>query len=430
MMQVAQKYTLNYFDPEYNSNKVWIGIAYTDGQFETRFGRVRDGANLASKAKKLSSASAALAMLEQKRNEKLRKGYRETATVTDGETIAQTASQVDLKSVAVSEIEGASDPTTRELVEYLAAVNIHNICAQTSLRYNAANATFSTPLGVLTSEAVKTARSLLSDISGCNDSSFNYGQRRERAVRDYFQLVPRDFGTKVPRASELLSTSKQIQSESAILDALEAALSNVKIESGARVFECRLEKVPGSTQEGRAEFRRINELYRATKNANHSQVASLQLKRIYRVEMPAMKSAFELKSAKLGNLREDLWHGTRSSNLLSILKNGLIIPPSSAGHCTGRMFGNGIYSSLQSSKALNYATDFWNRSGSSNQRTFMFLCAAALGKTYKPTRSFSSQPPAGFDSAWIEAGTANVLNHECVVYDTAQFNLKYLCEFA
>jgi poly [ADP-ribose] polymerase len=176
--------------------------------------------------------------------------------------------------------------------------------------------------------------------------------------------------------------------------------------------------------------RQINALYRATRNANHQQVSGLQLKRIYRVEMPQMKTAFEAKAAKIANVREDLWHGTRSSNLLSILKNGLIIPPSSAGHCTGRMFGNGIYSSLQSSKALNYATDFWNRSGGSNQRTFMFLCAAALGKTYKPKSSFSSRPPAGFDSAWIEAGSAGVMNHECVVYDTAQFNLQYLCEFA
>ncbi|MDQ4119842.1 MAG: WGR domain-containing protein [Acidobacteriota bacterium] len=429
--QIAQKYTLNFFDPEYNSNKVWIGIAYTDGKFETRFGRVRDGANLASKAKKFSNQSAAVMELERKRNEKLRKGYRETATVADGETVVKTASQIDLKTVAVNEIEGASaDPVTRELVEYLAGVNIHNICAQTSLRYNAANATFSTPLGVLTDAAVKQARQLLKEISDCNDSKLNYRNRRESAVRDYFQLVPKDFGTRVPSSAELLSTPKQIQSESAILDALEAALGSVKIESGARVFECRLEKIPASTEEGRAEFRRINALYRSTKNANHQQVASLQLKRIYRVEMPQMKTAFEATSAKLGNLREDLWHGTRSSNLLSILKNGLIIPPSNAGHCTGRMFGNGIYSSLQSSKALNYATDFWNRSGSSNQRTFMFLCAAALGKTYKPKSSFSSQPPDGFDSAWIEAGTANVLNHECVVYDTAQFNLKYLCEFA
>jgi poly [ADP-ribose] polymerase len=93
------------------------------------------------------------------------------------------------------------------------------------------------------------------------------------------------------------------------------------------------------------------------------------------------------------------------------------------------MFGNGIYTSLQSTKALNYATDFWNRSGQSNQRTFMFLCEVALGKTYKPRVFKSSFPAKNTDSTWVEPGKSGVLNHECIVYDTSQINLKYLAEF-
>jgi len=50
---------MNYFDPGENSNKVWIGIAYSDGRFETRFGRVRDEANLVSKEKKFPSQTVA-----------------------------------------------------------------------------------------------------------------------------------------------------------------------------------------------------------------------------------------------------------------------------------------------------------------------------------------------------------------------------------
>ncbi len=142
-----------------------------------------------------------------------------------------------------------------------------------------------------------------------------------------------------------------------------------------------------------------------------------------------MKANFDKIAQTIGNVRADLWHGTKSSNLLSILKNGLMIPKASAGHCTGRMFGDGIYTSLQSTKALNYATDFWNKSGKSNQRTFMFLCEVALGKTYNPKRSGESLPKAGTNSSWVEAGTAGVMNHESIVYDLAQINLKYLCEF-
>jgi len=107
----------------------------------------------------------------------------------------------------------------------------------------------------------------------------------------------------------------------------------------------------------------------------------------------------------------------------------LIIPKSSDAHCTGRMFGDGIYTSLQSSKALNYATNFWNKSGKANQRTFMFLTEVALGKMSEPKNRTGSFPKRGTNSTWVEAGTCGVMNHEAIVYDTAQINLKYLCEF-
>ena len=36
---------------------------------------------------------------------------------------------------------------------------------------------------------------------------------------------------------------------------------------------------------------------------------------------------------------------------------------------------------------------------------------------------------AGTNSTWVEAGSCGVMNHEAIVYDTKQINLKYLCEF-
>ena len=143
-----------------------------------------------------------------------------------------------------------------------------------------------------------------------------------------------------------------------------------------------------------------------------------------------MRTAFEQKAAVIGNVRDDLWHGTKASNLLSILKSGLFIPPKSAAQVTGRMFGDGLYFSLQSTKSLNYATNFWNGSGATQQRTFMFLCEAALGKMHKPRSSSESFPHHGTDSTWVEAGSAGVMNHEAIVYQTSQLNLKYLVEFS
>jgi poly [ADP-ribose] polymerase 2/3/4 len=412
-------YTLNYFDPTLNSNKVWIGKALADGTFQTEYGRVREGSKLAQSIKKFESMARAIHELEKKKTEKLRKGYRETATLEEGKVVLS-SSLPNLKEVATSQIEGCEDPTTRSLIEYLAQVNIHNICAATQITYQASSGTFRTPLGVLSPSAIAQARQLLKAIG-------NRAGDHSQLVRDYFQLVPHDFGMRVPPTYLLLTSDSDIQKEEAILDALEAVLQPHSSQAD-KVFECRLDKVPSTTEEGRATFRRIKKLFESTLNTHHS-TSQLKPVRVYEVDIPSMRSAFEQKANKIGNIRRDLWHGTKASNLLSILKSGLFIPPTSAAQVTGRMFGDGLYFSIQSTKALNYATNFWNQSGNSNQRTFMFLCEVALGRTYKPRSSDESFPHPKTDSTWVEAGTAGVLNHECIVYETAQLNLKYLVEF-
>lgn len=423
---------MNYFDTAENSNKVWIGLAYENGLFETKFGRVRDGGKLAVSQKQFSSPWAALAELEKKHGEKLRKGYRDTS-VLDGlemETFHSNVNPADLSRIAVEQITGADDSITAELIKYLVGVNIHAITHSTSIKYNAANATFSTPLGVLTPNAVAEARNLLVQIESANSQGLT-SQTRTRLICDYYRLVPADFGMRLPPVGELLHTTDKIAGQIAILDSLEATL-NIDAPSQAnteKLFKTKLTKIPHDTDEGKRKFREIRSLYEKTRNSSHT-TSGLKLARIYEVEIETMKTNFDGAAQKLGNVRADLWHGTKSSNLLSILKNGLIIPRGNASHCTGRMFGDGIYTSLQSTKALNYATDYWNKSGTRGQRTFMFLCEVALGKTYNPKYSGESLPKIGTDSTWVDAGTARVINHECVAYDAAQINLRYLCEFS
>jgi poly [ADP-ribose] polymerase 2/3/4 len=431
---ITKQYTLNYFDPAENSNKVWTGIAYDTGLFETQFGRVRDGKNLAKKQKQFRSKVEAEHELDKKRREKLRKGYKDTVVLDNHvETTIKKDKQDELSRLATEQIGGAAeDSVTAELIKYLVEVNIHHITHATNIKYNAKNATFSTPLGILTPEAIGEARDFLNEIKTFNDAEEADDSARAKRVRDYFQLVPKDFGMKIPPVSELLATDEQIEEQVSILEALESAITiDTPQTSHKKFFQCRLIKIPHYTDEGRKLFREVRGLYEKTRNAKyHPGVAKLKLTRLYEVEIESMKANFEATAKKIGNVQQDLWHGTKASNLLSILKNGLIIPPANASHCTGRMFGNGIYTSLQSTKALNYATNYWNQSGQADQRTFMFLCEAALGKTYKPTIfSNKTYPASGTDSTWVKPGIAGVINHECIVYDPAQINLKYLAEF-
>jgi poly [ADP-ribose] polymerase len=123
---------------------------------------------------------------------------------------------------------------------------------------------------------------------------------------------------------------------------------------------------------------------------------------------------------------QELWHGTKKSNIISIFKNGFVIPPQNAKHCTGRMFGTGIYLSDQSTKALNYSYGWW--SGSRDKNCYMFLCDVMMGREYIPSGSCSSRP-FGYDSIFAKAGKSGVINNEMIV-PLGQVNPKYLVEFS
>lgn len=68
-----------------------------------------------------------------------------------------------------------------------------------------------------------------------------------------------------------------------------------------------------------------------------------------------------------------LWHGSRLTNFVGILSQGLRIAPPEAP-VTGYMFGKGVYFADMSSKSANYC--FTN---SENNIGLLILCEVALG---------------------------------------------------
>ena len=76
-----------------------------------------------------------------------------------------------------------------------------------------------------------------------------------------------------------------------------------------------------------------------------------------------------------------LWHGSRLTNYVGILQQGLRIAPPEAP-VTGYMFGKGVYFADMVSKSANYCfTDKSNSTG------LLLLCEVALGDTNDKTQS-------------------------------------------
>ncbi|MEM8677525.1 MAG: WGR domain-containing protein [Cyanobacteria bacterium P01_G01_bin.67] len=419
MSSTLDSCTLIYVEVDENSNKVWRGSLINDGTFLAEWGRV--GNTLQSKRHYFGSVALARNKYERTKRQKLRKGYTKAQVVDLGIRQTSVITAEELEAIASKQIQHGRDPRSKELIRYLVKSNIHQITDQTDIIYDAATGGFSTPLGVIVPSAIAEARKYLIQIA---TTSKNNSYKIRYLLSKYLRLIPQALGNKLD-VSEFCD-SQEIQRQYEILNALEAA---VTVDNPSQqVFDCKIKRVPGSTTEGKKIFRQINQLYQSTINQNHL-AARYKLRRVYELDIPSMQEAFAAKAQKIGNVKQH-WHGTKASNLLSILQQGLIIPPADATQCTGRMFGNGIYGSEQSTKALNYATNYWNPSGDSETRVFMLLCDFSMGKEYHAKTPNHRFPLKGYDSTYVAPGAANTINQESIVYSTEQVNIKYLCEFS
>jgi len=428
---------LIYVDVDANSNKYWVGYCLANGEFYCEYGRVQDAKGdcrhdyYTTKDLKGKSNEA---HLTQKIKEKARKGYVEqkVAAVLGApaiKTSSKTVNNSELKRRAADEIKGDSE--TKKLVTWLAEVNIHNITSSTNIAYNASTGSFTTPLGTLvTDSGLVEARDVLSSLTPFVTKSDWENSRYKRMLGDYLQLIPQDVGRNRGWHETLLAATDSLQQQNDIIDALEAALTTsaksvdgTKAKKQDTVFNVALDVIKDSKI-----LSAIKKKYSSDKG-NHYDVKDYKVKGAWGVEISTVRQAFQKQGMPLGNIKQ-YWHGTKASNLLSILKGGLVIPRSSDPHVCGRMFGDGLYFSDQSTKSIRYATGSWTRGGNTS-RVFMFICDVSMGKEYTP-RGYQNgrfSIPRGYDSCFAKGGQSGVQNNEMIVYKTNQADLVYLVEF-
>lgn len=119
-----------------------------------------------------------------------------------------------------------------------------------------------------------------------------------------------------------------------------------------------------------------------------------------------------------------LIHGTSNVSVLSIIKNGLKIRPDTEHKFSGKAYGEGLYFTETTQKALQYC--------SSKDKVIMFF-EVAVGNPYvykgryKDDIKFSEEwmKSNGYDSLVVPKGGSKV-NDETIVYNENQAVLKYL----
>ncbi len=415
-----------------NNNKYWYAAVDENGIYIQENGRV--GAPNPQRRTKNLGMDGAISEFEKKCKEKEAKGYKLAKVISgsSSNTPASVVAKSTLESVAVKEIDHNS-PEVASLIKKLSQANIHDIVSTSGITYDEKNGDFRTPLGIVTQDGIDEARSMLNDISALIvANTLPTDVKFKSLTNSYMQIIPQNVGRHQNSrftVADVFPDAEAIQKQVGILDALDASLQkvltsvpvDVAADATPKIFSVKLHIVTEKTV-----IERISKKFQISLNRGHTS-SSLKLKRVFTVEIEHMKAAFDKKAPTINNVME-LWHGTRTANLLSILKGGLVIPKANASHVTGRMFANGCYFSDQSTKSLNYSQGYWS-GGSRDNNCYMFLADVAMGKMYTPTGPSQYLPKKGYDSTFAKAGQSGVMNNEMIVYSIDQCNLTFLCEF-
>jgi poly [ADP-ribose] polymerase 2/3/4 len=408
-----------------NNNKFWKAELSDDHSVQVTNGRVGSSGQL-QPLKNFPSESKAIAFLEKKVREKISGGYQPFQGIQT-EAGKTSKSRMALEIAASEQIRSRDSAQVTSLISRLVKANVHSILSSTDLKYDEDTGLFQTPLGIVTLETIADARVLLTKLGKYVEQADFTSSGVKADLASYLMLIPQKVGRKLI-VKDVIPDLDAIQKQNSLLDDLEASVgqveelrkTNVPEIEVPKIFSCEINVVSD-----KGIIDEIQKFFGSTAQRMHASFG-YKIKAVYEVQIDHMQEAFEKKGKACGNIMR-LWHGTRPGNILSILKSGLIIPRSDAPHVCGRMFGDGLYFSDQSTKSLNYATGWW--AGAKENQCFMFLADVAMGKVHVPRGPSQKLPAAGSDSTFAQAQKSGVQNNEMIVYTTEQATVRYLVEF-
>ncbi|MES1907371.1 MAG: hypothetical protein MHM6MM_000498 [Cercozoa sp. M6MM] len=319
------------------------------------------------------------------------------------------------------------------------------------------------PLGLLHSEVLDEALEALTDLEKAIDKK-KARSTIERLSSRFYTLIPHDFGmARLP----LIDTKETVKAKVEMIEELRdmkittTLLKKDKKKEDTRhdldiladKLQCGLRALDSSIEEDKTLLELVEEYVRNTHGETHTW--KMKVKYVLEVQRDGESNRFKKRCEDAPSLKENrmmLWHGSRMTNWVGILKEGLRIAPPSAP-VTGYMFGKGVYLADAASKSSQYT--HWHLSENTGA---MLLCETALGKldtrghadsrlprTLKGDSCFGqgmrtpdpSQETTVRDGVRVPRGKlidsevedTSLRYNEYIVYDVAQVAMRYLVVF-
>jgi len=310
------------------------------------------------------------------------------------------------------------------------------------------------PLGKLSKETIEGGYEVLKEIAGLlNGRSKPQQSVLQDLSSQFYTVVPHSFGRALPPTiNTKLMVKEKLDMCSALADiqVAQKILKQVEVSENpidACYASLKVDMVP--MKKTSKEFKMLQTYVKNTHGATHG-TYTLEIEDAFVIEREGEDARFKPFEADAN--RQLLWHGSRLSNYVGILSQGLRIAPPEAP-VTGYMFDKGVYFADCVSKSANYC--FTNKHAPAG---VMLLCEVALGDQHEMKQANyhanTARQQAGKQSvkglgrqAPDDAGAQVVPNgvkvpcgkiikddsdgralayNEYIVYDTAQIKMRYV----
>lgn len=307
------------------------------------------------------------------------------------------------------------------------------------------------PLGKLSKSNIQKGFEALTQIQNLINSTTHAPSVKESLLIDasnrFFTVIPSiyphvikdedDFKLKV----QMLEALQDIEIASRVVGF--DIDNDESIDEKYKKLHCHVSPLPHDSED----YRLIEKYIQTTHAPTHTEWA-LELEEVFSLEREGEFDKYAPYRAKLKN-KMLLWHGSRLTNFVGILSQGLRIAPPEAP-ATGYMFGKGIYFADLVSKSAQYCfTDKKNPVG------LMLLSEVALGEVYELRKAkYIDKLPQGkhstkglgkkvpLESEYVKwrdevvvpcgkpvasnVKASELMYNEYIVYDKAQVKMQFL----
>jgi len=228
------------------------------------------------------------------------------------------------------------------------------------------------PLGKLSKSNITKGYLVLKEIEDMLKKGYGGSTGLSQKSSEFYTLIPHSFGRRIPPVINSIDVLKSKMTMLETLTDIEIATKLIKEaeETGENPIDSSYKKLKADlvpVNPGDEDYKMVEKYIKNTHEKSTPKIAGL-----FKVLREGEKEKFDAKK-HLGN-RRLLWHGSRLTNYVGIISQGLRIAPPEAP-VSGYRFGKGIYFADVMSLSSKYC-----RTGGSNDFV-MILLDVALGKT-------------------------------------------------